>query len=237
MTTQVQPYLPVQGVEYLMIPEVSQRGKNLFETQSYAQDNNLVVLTSSDINRVAKAVQSDKPGRDFTRYARDRTNLNDKDVADAYGQLHDGVWNQYRVRARDVLMWVPSQPTMHPRLVSDEAPDTEVVSILLRDYKVVDGDKLDIRGITPDPRIRVNWPTTDGRITPEIVQLFGVQDWNYAQKTQVWTNPNPRDYEGLRALIWGFGVRERPVLGSDWGPWGRISLGGSLLGRRPQTNQ
>lgn len=238
MATQVQPYLPVQGVEYLIIPEVSQHDKNLFETQSYAQNNNLVVLTSSDINRVAKSVQSDKLGRDFTRYARDRTNLNDKDVADAYGQLHDGIWNRCCwVRARDVLIWMPSQPTMHPRLVSDDVPNTEVVSILLRDYKVVDGDKLDIRGITPDPRIRVNWPTTNGRITSEIVQLFGVQDWNYAQKTQVWTDPNPRDYEGMRALVWGFGVREGPGLYSSGGPWLRGSNEGSLLGRRPQTNQ
>lgn len=237
MTTQVQPYLPVQGVEYLIIPEVSQRGKNLFETQLYAQDNGLVVLSSLEVNRAARAVQTENPNRDFVRYARDRTNLSDKDVADAYGQLHDGIWNRYWVRARDVLMWVSSQPTMHPRLVSDESPDAEVVSILLRYYKVVDGDKLDTRGISPDSIIRVSWPKTNGRITSEIVQLFGVKDWNYAQKTHVWTNPNPQDYEGLRALVWDFGDREGPVLVSYWGPWDGGSGWGSLLGRRPQTNQ
>lgn len=237
MATQVQTYLPIQGIEYLIIPEVSLRGKNLFETQLYAQGNGLVVLSSSDIIKVARAVHAKNPGRDFTRYARDRTNLNDKDVADAYRQLHDDIRNRYWVRAREVLMWVHSQSTMHPRLVSDESPNTGIVSILLRDYKVVDDDKLDIRGITPDPRVRANWLSTNGRITPEIAQLLGVQDWGYAQKTDVWTNPDPQDYEGLRALFWGFWVRGRLILDSCGGPWDGDSGRGSLLGRKSQTNQ
>ncbi len=232
MATQAQAYVPIQGVEYSIIPEVSLRGKNLFEVQLYAQDNGLVVLPSTDVNRVAKAVQRDKPNGDFIRYARDHTDLNEKDVNDAYRQLHDGIWQRYRVRAREILMWVPSSPTMHPRLVSDKSPASEVVSVLLKDYKVVGRDKLDIRGISPDPRFRVNWPTSYQKITKELSQLLGAPD-----NTDVWTYPNTQDYEGLRALYWDFRGRERPVLYSLGGPWLRFSDWGSLLGRGPQTKQ
>lgn len=237
MATQTQMYIPIRGVEYLIIPEVAQRGKNLFETQLYAQENGLIVLSSRDINKVARSVQAEKPSRNFTRYARDRTDLNDKDVADAYRKLRNDIWNEYRIRAREVLMWVPTKSIMHPRLISDQSPDTEVVSILLRDYKVVDSDKLDIIGISPDSRVRVNWITSNGTITEEMVRLLGIQDWDYAQETGVWNNQYPTFYEGLRALFWDFRDYVLSVLVSEWEPWDKDFDLGSLLGRKLEPKQ
>ncbi|MBI2084848.1 MAG: hypothetical protein HYT70_04550 [Candidatus Aenigmarchaeota archaeon] len=228
MTTTSQLYLPIKGMQYSVIPEVSLLGKDLWEAQLYAQDNGLVVLSSPDINRLARAVKGDNPDRQFLRYAREQaekqgTSLNDNDAKDGYKRLHDGLWKQYVAIAREILVWTrDAQPINHPMIVLKDMP---VTSHLITDYRVEkqgDGYRIVEAVVTS-----ANWMKEDGAITPEMAQLLGAEP-----NTHVWTNPNP-DYEnGLRALGWDFRGRERPYLVSDWEPWDRNSYGGSLLGRR-----
>lgn len=228
MSIQTQLYLPIEGVKLPIIPEVSLRGNKLFEAQLHAQENSLTILFSRDINRVARAVRPEKPEKCFITYARERTTLTDKDVADAYGRLHEQIWKNYWVRAGEVLVWKSSEA--HPRNISSESPD-KVTSTLISDYRVVDGRNedyaIDTTGIEPEPHIKIDWPKKDGTITPEMAKLFGAED-----NTYVWTNADPRWHEGLRSLVWGFGDRECPVLISNWHPWYGNPNRGYLLGRK-----
>jgi hypothetical protein len=232
MAQQYQTFIPIQGVTYGILPEVSLRGKNSFETDLYAQDNDLTFLPSPDVNKIAKAVQPEKPSRQFISYARKQAKqarLTDEDIREAYEQLHEQIWKKYWIRAKEILVWLP-RPMTHPRILN-ESPTSEVISILIKDYKATKEEKFDIRGIEPDPSIQVKWPRKDGNITPELAQLLGAQNNIY-----VWTNSNPQHHEGLRALYWDFGDRERPSLDSDWDPWLRDSDVGSLLGRKMEKN-
>ena len=221
MAVATQLYIPIKGVEYFLVPEVSQRGKNLFETARYAHDNGLVVLPSQDINRVARTVRPERPSKEFVSYARERTDLTDKDAVDAYRKLHEDIWQKYWIRAREVLIWTPTKSEFdHPTIVT-EGSDSK--SYMMTDYKVdPKEDKFESA-----PPVPVNWMRQTGTITPEMAQLLGADD-----NTYVWTSPDPKLYDGLRALGWDFRSPEWPGLYSDFEPRDRNSYWGSLLGRK-----
>lgn len=215
----------IKGVEVSVLDGVELRGKNLFEAERYAQENGLVRLSSKDINTVAKAVKSETPTSEFVRHA--AKNGLDKELAKkAYENLHTDIHKKYWVEGSEILMWSASD--FHPRIIDGEERK-QLKSFLITDYKITDDDKIDISG-RAKPKA-VNWPEQNGVITPEIAELL-----NAPSNTFVYTNSDVNYQEGLRALDWDFGGRERPDLYSDWRPWHRNSDIGSLLGKSKSKN-
>lgn len=220
--------IPIPGTEYEVLLEVASRGMSLWEIQLYAQDNGLEVLSSADVNTVARAVKSD-PSKSAINLAIDRNpDLSPNTVRDAYRQLkeqiHDydkGFW----ITANEILMWRRNTSTpSHPR-ISYSKQSGELESYLIKKYKVVDRGKQDY-AITDAEMTPIDWPKEGGTISKELAKAL-----NTESNTYVYTDTNPDSYEGLRALGWDFRLRGGPGLYSSWIPRGRISDMGSLLGR------
>ena len=230
MAQQYQMLIPVQGIQRPILPEISLLRKNLFEKekQLYEQSSEysgLVDLSSAEINVTARSVKPENPTKEFITYARKHSTLGEQDIKQAYAQLHEQIWHKYWIRAREFLVWLPSE-VIHPRIISEDLT-SEVTSILIRDYKVTKDEKFNLSDINPDPHVGVNWLRQKGNIKKEMKKLLGVSNDTY-----VLTNSNPTYYEGLRALVLDFRDYVRPVLDSGWTPWHSLSDMGSLLSRK-----
>ncbi|MBI2547278.1 MAG: hypothetical protein HYW23_02420 [Candidatus Aenigmarchaeota archaeon] len=124
-----------------------------------------------------------------------------------------------------------------PRITGAELPRNGS-PIIISSYRVDDVNRanrdyrINLEGMD-NPFKQVNWVRQNGTITPEMMNLLVPRDAVKplkADNTYVWTNSNPELYEGLRALIWGFGGRERPDLDSGREPEYGYSDRGSVLG-------
>jgi hypothetical protein len=219
----IEAYVQIPGLEGMEIfAAVTLLGKNLWETQLYAQENGLTVLSSEEINAVARAVKSETPTKEFLEYNRERTPYNDRYLSEIYKQLHNDLYHNYAVRAREILAWVESSVTI-PRVVSSDRGSLH--AYLIKDYEVVDNDR--IKPTSSDSISQVNWPKEHGTITSELADLLEAP-----ADTYVYTYPDTKYADGLRALRWGFRLRERPLLSSRVEPSDRDSYRGSLLGRK-----
>lgn len=239
MAIEIEPYLPIPGLEYLIYPRIL-RYENLWKTQLYAEDSDLTVLSSQDIHKVKTGI--DRPN-EFLSYALEKTDLTESDVINGRRQLEDQI-RQFRIRAKEILI---TSLSPHPRIIApDESPE---VPFLIADYSVrvrtfIDYDKdvifidreewggftdydIDVSDIEPDPRVPIKW--SYGKISQEIAQLLGAK-----KSTRIWTNtiePN----EGVWALIWNF---TEPYIGpqlhvnADLGLWVPFTDIGSLLGKK-----
>lgn len=219
----VEAYVQIPGLEGIeILPSVQLLGKNLLETQLYAQENGLTVLSSDEINAVAKAVKSETPTKEFLEYNRERTPYNDRYLSEAYKQLHNDLYHNYVVMAREILAWVESSAQI-PRVVSPSKRSLQ--AYLIKDYEVVDNEK--IKPASSDSVAQVNWPKEHGIITSELAELLKAP-----ADTFVYADPDTKYADGLRALGWYFWGREWPDLFSNVGPSFRDSGRGSLLGRK-----
>ncbi|MBI3412777.1 MAG: hypothetical protein HY051_01710 [Candidatus Aenigmarchaeota archaeon] len=185
MPIQTQLYVPIQGVELPIIPDVSLRGKNLYEAQLHAQNNGLAILGSPDINTVARAVRPKRPSKKFIGYAREKTDLGDKDVTDAYGQLHDQIWKQCWVRAREILV---RQSPAYPRIISGE-PDPRVRADLPFYSSLITPKMAELLGAPENTYV---WTNAD----PQSDKGLKVLDWELCARGR------PKLYS-----IWGLGSR------------------------------
>lgn len=208
-------------IECLDIDIVMYRGKDLFETQLYAQDNGLVVLNSPEINAIARSLENETPDPEWVKQQAEKLGLKRKQIEHAYASFHDDVRENYWIRAGEILAW----PPYSERIVNSDLNRKSEKPILLRGYEISERSKGDYI-IEGGEVIEVDWPRENGTIPENLAQLLNAKD-----NTYVWTNPNPKQYEGLRALDWDFRLREGPGLDSVWVPWLSGSGGGSLLGR------
>ncbi len=222
----LQHLVPIVGAGYAILPEVALRGGDLFKNDRYAQAQRLKVLPLKPIFKTARAVKPSEPTEAFRKYAREVDGGLKADAVDeAYSQLHNQIWEQYFIRAKEVLIW--SRPTMsvHPRVVAGKQT-LQLKSTLLKDYRAAEDNNFDVSGIQ-NPTLEVQWQTENGPIPKALAELFDADP-----ETFVYTNTDTNIAEGLRALDVGFWDREWPDLYSDRGPLVRDSDGGSLLGRK-----
>lgn len=214
-------YIEIPGVDIPVRPEVAYRGRDLFETQLYAQDNGLVDLDSQQVNTIASFLESENPDAEWVKQQIEKLGLRRETVENAYASFRDDVWRKYWIRSGEILAW----PPYSERIDNSELNRKSKKPVLLRGYEILEKKKGDyvIKG---GKVIEMDWSRENGTIPKNLAKLLNARDDTY-----VWTNPNPEFYEGLRALGWAFRVREWPNLGSSWDPWRSSSIRGSLLGR------
>jgi len=214
-------FIDIPGVNIPVRPEVAYTGKNLFETQLYAQDNGFVDLDSPESNIIAYFVRPETPKAEWVKQQAEKFKVKRGTVENAYANLHDDIWKKYWIRTGEILAW----PPYSKRIVNSELNRKSKKPILLRGYEVLEKSKGDyvIKG---GKVIEVDWPKENVTIPKNLLELLNAKDDTY-----IWTNPNPEFYEGLRALAWHFRLRGGPDLVSVWYPWSSYSGMGSLLGR------
>jgi len=195
--------IPIEGLEYPVSlvhhspyyfsfePEYSDFSLQLFNREDAR------VLSASEITKVANAVRSKEPSREFIEYAMKNAGIDEKTVVDAYTNLHTEIWLQFPlslnfIRAREMLLWYTPNSNL---IISDELP-SEKGSYIIKDWSKIIGQtitkktgrflgriihpivgcQVDVRGVQPYPIIPVEWPRDWKKITLEVAELFGVPE-------------------------------------------------------------
>lgn len=102
--------IKIPGVDFYVQPEVALRGKDLWETQLYAQDNSLINSSAPDANAIVRFVKPKEPDEQWLeseveRFRNNGENLGRSKVADLYEQLREDIWEKHWVRSREILAW------------------------------------------------------------------------------------------------------------------------------------
>lgn len=232
-------FIDIPGLSISVRPKVECRGKNLFETQLYA-DNDFDVFDSPEINTIAYFARPENPNAEWIKQQAEKLKVKREAVENAYANLHEDIWEKYWVESGEILALSPYSK----RIINSKLNRKSKKPVLLRGYEISHAeDIVDERTgwktavkegdyvIKGGKVIEVYWPRKDEFITKNLIKLL-----NAREDTYVWTHLDPEFYEGLRTLIWGFGLhgglRSRPHLHSEWHPWGQDFEVGFLLGRR-----
>ncbi|MBI2547405.1 MAG: hypothetical protein HYW23_03085 [Candidatus Aenigmarchaeota archaeon] len=102
--------LKIDGVDYYVQPEITLRGKNLWEMRVYAQDNGMIHSLSPAVNAAARFTRAEDPDKGWVRseverFEKNRTDLKEVHVEDMYRQLRDCIWKSSVVIAGEMLAW------------------------------------------------------------------------------------------------------------------------------------
>ena len=216
-------YVPVG--RYLIFPTLL-LGKNLFETESIAKSNGLVVIPSHIIHQIARHVVSPSPTKEFMRYVRDRNpELTAVDARQAHKEFRTQIWEEQRlIRAKEIVVHARRPFPNHTIINSDTLPYRgDTISYVLTHYNVnplENGDyEFDINGINPDPRIEYHTESGLARVLGAINR----------PRRFVWDS-NRLDQYGMRSVLWEF-EQHGSVLHIDIPPGDGKPYAGSFLGR------
>ncbi len=224
-------YVGIPEVSAPVLSEVALRGKNWFETQAYGQDvsNGVIFIDDSrTINKVAYALKNARPSyNSLLNHGMNKSYLEENKVPEEFlrntFEKFDGdIWQRYWI-------WAELMDSILKKRGHD-LPKSKNVA-LYRGAKVL-GETVDAKGVEP---VFLTLPKEAGAITEEWKNALGASADTYHYPADL--DYSKKNLGGINALHWDFWVREGPDLVSGWGPWGRGSVRGSLLGSRLSADE